>query len=58
MTNIESYLKKNFKFDDLISKNFNNYDDIKNYYENTETDAIYFYNQIKFYLNNNITQFR
>lgn len=34
MTSIESYLKQNFKFEDLISKNFNNYDDIKNYYEN------------------------
>ena len=54
MTSIESYLKQNFKFEDLISKNCSNYDDIKNYYENAEKDAIYFYNQIKFYLNNNM----
>lgn len=48
---IEEYINKNFKLENLISKNSKEFDDIKDYYNNAKKDAIYSYSRIKNYLN-------
>ena len=52
MSNITKFLNQNFKLDNLIPKNINDYDDVKSYFQNAKNDAIYSYNQISIYLNN------
>ena len=53
--NIEKYIEENFQLDNLISKNSNDFEDIKNYYENAKKDAIYFYNRINGYIKKDST---
>ena len=53
MQNISEFLNQNFKLENLVSKNINDYNDVKNYFQNAEKDAVYFFNQISLYLNNN-----
>ena len=38
---IEEYINKNFKLENLISKNSKEFDDIKDYYNNAKKDIIY-----------------
>jgi len=50
MNNILNYFRNNFHLENLFLKNSKYFEDIKNYYQNAESDATHCYQSIKKYL--------
>ena len=53
MSNIYSYIEKNFNLEDLNLENDTNYNDLKNYFINARADAAHCYQFIKEHLHKN-----
>ena len=52
--NINLFIDQHYKFEEFISKNIEDYDDLKNYYDNAKNDAIFFHDRIKSYFKEDI----